>query len=120
MGIQSEVEEMLVRIGNQDASSIVQALGNSSMSTAKKMEIVRVIGKINNLDAKEQLVDFRSNVNGALKVEVEATLYQLGTAEYRSELIAGLSATDVETRRVATRAMLMINMSPTDKIIKAA
>jgi hypothetical protein len=118
--IQSEVEEMLIRIGKQDASSIIQALGNSSMSTAKKMEIVRVIGKINNLDAKEQLVDFRSTVNGALKVEVEATLYQLGTAEYRSELIAGLSATDVETRRAATRSMSLINKSPTDQIIKAA
>ena len=118
--IQSEVEEMLIRIGKQDASSIIQALGNSSMSTAKKMEIVRVIGKINNLDAKEQLVNFRSNVNGALRVEVEATLYQLGTTEYRSELIAGLSATDVETRRAATRAMSLINKSPTDQIIKAA
>ena len=118
--IQSEVEEMLIRIGMQDASSIVEALSSSSMSKARKMEIVRVIAKIKNSDAKEQLVDFRSNVNGALKVEVEATLYQLGTTEYRSELIAGLSATDVETRRVATRAMSMINMSPTDKIIKAA
>ena len=52
-------------------------------------------------------------------MEVDATLYQLGEKEYRSGLITGLSSSDLEERRVAARAMSLIDESPTDDILKA-
>ena len=117
--IQGEVEEMLIRLGQNDITSIVNELGDSRLTEARKIKLVRVIGKINNLSSKQKLVSFRGSTSGALQMEVDATLYQLGEKEYRSGLITGLSSSDLEERRVAARAMSFIDESPTDDILKA-
>ena len=117
--IQGEVEEMLIRLGQNDITSIVNELGDSRLTEARKIKLVRVIGKINNLSSKQKLVSFRGDTSGALQMEVDATLYQLGEKEYRSGLITGLSSSDLEERRVAARAMSLIDESPTDDILKA-
>ena len=116
--IQGEVEEMLLRLGQKDIIPIVDELENSSLTEARKIKLVRVIGKINNLSSKQKLVNFRQSASGALQMEIDATLYQLGEQEYRSGLIAGLSDSDLEKRRVAARAMSLIEKSPTDDILK--
>ena len=116
--IQGEVEEMLIRLGQNDITSIVNELGDSRLTEARKIKLVRVIGKINNLSSKQKLVSFRGDTSGALQMEVDATLYQLGEKEYRSGLITGLSSSDLEERRVAARAMSFIDESPTDDILK--
>ena len=116
--IQGEVEEMLIRLGENDITSIVNELGNSRLTEARKINLVRVIGKINNLSSKQKLVSFRGDTSGALQMEVDATLYQLGEKEYRSGLITGLSSSDLEERRVAARAMSLVDESPTDDILK--
>ena len=116
--IQGEVEEMLIRLGENDITSIVNELGNSRLTEARKIKLVRVIGKINNLSSKQKLVSFRGDTSGALQMEVDATLYQLGEKEYRSGLITGLSSSDLEERRVAARAMSLVDESPTDDILK--
>ncbi len=117
--IQGEVEEMLIRLGQNDITSIVNELGDSRLTEARKIKLVRVIGKINNLSSKQKLVSFRGDTSGALQMEVDATLYQLGEKEYRSGLITGLSSSDLEERRVAARAMSLVDESPTDDILKA-
>ena len=117
--IQGEVEEILIRLGQNDITSIVNELGDSRLTEARKIKLVRVIGKINNLSSKQKLVSFRGDTSGALQMEVDATLYQLGEKEYRSGLITGLSSSDLEERRVAARAMSFIDESPTDDILKA-
>ena len=117
--IQGEVEEMLIRLGQNDITSIVNELGDSRLTEARKIKLVRVIGKINNLSSKQKLVSFRGDTSGALQMEVDATLYQLGEKEYRSGLITGLSSSDLEERRVAARAMSLIDESPTDDILKS-
>ena len=116
--IQGEVEEMLIRLGQNDITSIVNELGDSRLTEARKIKLVRVIGKINNLSSKQKLVSFRGDTSGALQMEVDATLYQLGEKEYRSGLITGLSSSDLEERRVAARAMSLVDESPTDDILK--
>ena len=116
--IQGEVEEMLIRLGQNDITSIVNELGDSRLTEARKIKLVRVIGKINNLSSKQKLVSFRGDTSGALQMEVDATLYQLGEKEYRSGLITGLSSSDLEERRVAARAMSFVDESPTDDILK--
>ena len=116
--IQGEVEEMLIRLGENDITSIVNELGDSRLTEARKIKLVRVIGKINNLSSKQKLVSFRGSTSGALQMEVDATLYQLGEKEYRSGLITGLSSSDLEERRVAARAMSLVDESPTDDILK--
>ena len=116
--IQGEVEEMLIRLGQNDITSIVNELGDSRLTEARKIKLVRVIGKINNLSSKQKLVSFRGDTSGALQMEVDATLYRLGEKEYRSGLITGLSSSDLEERRVAARAMSLIDESPTDDILK--
>ena len=116
--IQGEVEEMLIRLGENDITSIVNELGNSRLTEARKINLVRVIGKINNLSSKQKLVSFRGSTSGALQMEVDATLYRLGEKEYRSGLITGLSSSDLEERRVAARAMSLVDESPTDDILK--
>ena len=117
--IQGEVEEILIRLGQNDITSIVNELGDSRLTEARKIKLVRVIGKINNLSSKQKLVSFRGDTSGALQMEVDATLYQLGEKEYRSGLITGLSSSDLEERRVAARAMSFVDGSPTDDILKA-
>ena len=117
--IQSEVEEMLIRLGQKDIASIVNELGDSSLTEARKIKLVRVIGKIKNLSSKQKLESFRESASGALQMEVEATLYQLGEKEYRSGLIKGLSSGNLEKRRIAARAMSLVDKSPTDDILKA-
>ena len=116
--IQGEIEEMLIRLGQNDITSIVNELGDSRLTEARKIKLVRVIGKINNLSSKQKLVSFRGDTSGALQMEVDATLYQLGEKEYRSGLITGLSSSDLEERRVAARAMSLVDESPTDDILK--
>jgi HEAT repeat protein len=116
--IQGEVEEMLLRLGQKDIIPIVDELENLSLTEARKIKLVRVIGKINNLSSKQKLVSFRGDTSGALQMEVDATLYQLGEKEYRSGLITGLSSSDLEERRVAARAMSLVDESPTDDILK--
>ena len=116
--IQGEVEEMLIRLGENDITSIVNELGDSRLTEARKIKLVRVIGKINNLSSKQKLVSFRGSTSGALQMEVDATLYRLGEKEYRSGLITGLSSSDLEERRVAARAMSLVDESPTDDILK--
>ncbi|MBM79124.1 MAG: hypothetical protein CMJ78_00845 [Planctomycetaceae bacterium] len=117
--IQGEIEEMLIRLGQNDITSIVNELGDSRLTEARKIKLVRVIGKINNLSSKQKLVSFRGDTSGALQMEVDATLYQLGEKEYRSGLIRGLSSSDLKERRVAARAMSFVDESPTDDILKA-
>ena len=53
--IQGEVEEMLIRLGQKDIIPIVDELENSSLTEARKIKLVRVIGKINNLSSKQKL-----------------------------------------------------------------
>jgi len=117
--IQDEIEGMLIRLGQEDVAHIIQELGDTTLTEARKIKLVRVIGKINNLSVKQKLIDFREGVDGALKMEVDATLYRLGEKRHRSGLIAGLNHNNVKTRRVAARAMSLIDESPTDQILEA-
>ena len=55
----------------------------------------------------------------ALKLEVYTTFYRLGETTYKSEILTGLTANEIEMRRAAAKAMKNIKSVNTKSLINA-
>ncbi len=118
--LQTDFAEMLMEIGTKAVPQILAAINDTDTPIDVKLRLVRLIGDIGDQSAIGELESMRnSSKSSGLKMAITTTLYRLGKKEYRAEIIAGLSGTDVRERRAAAWAMRYLNDSPTAEIANA-
>ncbi len=79
-----------------------------------KSKLVQVISEIGDAKVIEALKALQTDImEPGLIMEINTTLYQLGEASYKKDIIAGINHSDVKVRRAAAKAMVNIkNVSP--------
>ena len=118
--LHGDVIEMMYEIGSDGLGLMVDAIQNVDTSTDVKIALVRLIGRIGELQGIEDLETVRSDTdNAGLKMEIRVTLYRLGKHEHSTTIVKGLGDGDVSVRRAAARAMIHLSNYPVDKVIKA-
>ena len=102
--------EMLIQMGTDGLDSVLAKLTDEMTSPAVKVKLVQVLAGIGDAKAIDALKAVQSGTSEAgLAMEINTTLYQLGEASYKKDIIAGLSHSDVEVRRAAAKAMTNIS-----------
>ena len=118
--LHSDIAEMLYQIGGDGLGIMVDAVQQADTPTAVKIALVRLIGRIGELQRLKDLEMARSDAEDAgLKMEISVTLYRLGKDEYSTVIIEGLTDDDVHVRRAAARAMIYLNDYPMGRVLKA-
>lgn len=101
---------MLVQMGGAGLALILEKLADETTSATIKVKLVRVLAEIGDEKAIEALKALqKATIEPALAMEISTTLYQLGEASYKTEIIEGLSHSDVDVRRAAAKAMVNIS-----------
>jgi HEAT repeat protein len=117
--IREDVVDILRQVGPGAVGGITSALRDPNTTESVKATLISILGQINAPEATSALAELQSNSDPQLKMEINVALYQLGKKEYRSQIIDGLSDSNVAVRRAAAKAMPLLNDSPpTDKILK--
>ena len=103
--------QMLVDMGPDELDLILTRLTDETMSSALKGKLVQVLADIGDAQAIDALKSVQSEATTApgLAMQINTTLYQLGEASYKQDIIAGISHSDVAVRRAAAKAMVNIN-----------
>ncbi len=114
----TEVIDMLTRIGAPAVGGLSSALDSKRLSTSAQMEIIQILGDINDSGAILALQKQLNSADHGVKMEAALALYKLGEEKYASQIIAGLKDPDVNARRAAARGLIGMNESPTDEMIK--
>ncbi len=117
--IRNNLVEILHQIGSKGLDQVITAVSDANTPPAVKVSLVRLIARINDPGVVPSLEAIRSSSDIGLKMEINVTLYQFGKTEYRSEIIGGLSESDIVARRAAAKALPIINDAPKDEMIKA-
>ena len=106
--------EMLVQIGAGSLDLILTKLTDETTPSAIKTKLVQVVAEIGDTEAVDALKALQSGTNdAALAMEINTTLYQLGEASYKKEIIDGLNHSDVAVRRAAAKILVDIeDISP--------
>ena len=105
---------MLVDMGSESLDLILARLTDAVTPSAIKSKLVQVISEIGDAKAIEALKTLQADiVEPGLIMEINTTLYQLGEASYKKDIVAGINHSDVKVRRAAAKAMVNIkNVSP--------
>ena len=119
MVLRPELIEMLYQIGSEGLDHLTAALSDSGTSPEMKTTLTQLIGRINDPRAIPTLEAIQSGSAPGLRMEVNIALYNLGKQEYRTEIINGLSDSDVAVRRAAAQAMLKLDNPPVDAVVDA-
>ncbi len=119
MVLRPELIEMLYQIGSEGLDHLTAALKDAETPPEMKATLTQLIGRINDSRAIPALEAIQSGSTPGLKMEVNIALYNLGKQEYRTEIIDGLSNSDVAVRRAAAQAMLRLDNPPVDEVVSA-
>lgn len=120
--LHSDIIEMMYEIGasGDGLELMVDAIQKADTSTAVKIALIRLIGRIG---GQQGLGDLETILNSTgdvgLKMEISVTLYRLGKHEYSATIVKGLGSDDVIVRRAAARALTYISDYPVDSVLKA-
>lgn len=110
--------EMLVQIGSDGLDLVLAKLTDETTPPAVKVKLVQVLAGIGDAKAIDALKTLQSGTGEAgLAMEINTTLYQLGEESYKTDIIAGLSHSDVAVRRAAAKAMVDVNDVPSKTLI---
>ena len=119
MVLRPELIDMLYQIGSDGLDHLTAALSDAETSLEMKMMLAQLIGRVNDQRAIPALEAIQSGSSPGLKMEINIALYNLGKQEYRTEIINGLSDSDVAVRRAAAQAMLKLDNPPVDDVVTA-
>ena len=120
LNLHGDIVEMMYQTGSDGLGLMVDAIQNADTSTAVKVELVRLIGRIGEPQGLEDLETIHNDTEDAgLKMEISVTLYRLGKQEYSTGIINGLDDDDVNVRRASARAMIHLRDYPVGKVLKA-
>ena len=119
MVLRPDLVEMLYQIGSPGVDHMTAALSDANTSLEMKVTLTRLIGRINDARAIPALEAVQGGSAPGLKMEINIALYNLGREEYRTQIITGLSDSDVSVRRAAAQAMLRLDNPPADELVKA-
>jgi HEAT repeat protein len=110
----------LVKIGSEAVDPILEKVNDVATPAEAKMKLIRVLGEIKDKNTVEKLrsIDITS-MTPALKLEVYTTFYRLGETTYKSEILTGLTANEIEMRRAAAKAMKNLKGVNTKSLINA-
>lgn len=118
--IQKNLISALEQMGTKAIDPILDSVVDAEINSAVKMKLIQVLGEIGDEKAVERLKSIdTTNMNDALKMAVYTTLYQLGDRKYKTEILAGLTANEVEVRRAAAKAMANLKNVNTSMLITA-
>ncbi len=117
-GLHNEIIEMLTRMGSAATPSLAKALDDANTPIMVRREIARILGDIGDAKAQEHLKKHLNATDSGLKMEAAIALYKLNNKQHANTIIAGLSDPNVSARRAAARALVTMNESPTEKLIK--
>ena len=116
--LRPDLIEMLYQIGSAGVGQITAALSDADTPLEIKMILARLIGRIDDSGAIPALEAIQSE-NPGLRMEINIALYNLGRGEYRTQIIAGLTDSDIAVRRAAAQAMLRLDNPPADELVNA-
>ena len=120
LNLHSDIVEMMYQTGSDGLGLMVDAIQSADTSTAVKVELVRLIGRIGEPQGLEDLETIHDDTEDAgLKMEISVTLYRLGKQEYSTGIIRGLDDDDVNVRRASAGAMIHLSDYPVGKVLKA-
>ena len=109
---------MLVDMGSENLDLILARLTDEATPSAIKSKLVQVISEIGDAKAIEALKTLQADITEpGLIMEINTTLYQLGEASYKKDIIAGINHSDVKVRRAAAKAMINIKNVSTKTLI---
>ena len=118
--IRNDVIDMLSTIGSDALNLIISAIGNPNTSASVKVSLVRLIGRIGDVQVVSDVEALGDSMTDAgLKMEINAALYKLGRSKYKPVILKGLSASDVNVRRAAAKAIIDIDDYTASDVIKA-
>ena len=110
--------QMLVDMGSESLDLILARLTDEVTPSAIKSKLVQVISEIGDAKAIEALKILQADImEPGLIMEINTTLYQLGEASYKKDIIAGINHSDVKVRRAAAKAMVNIKNVSTKTLI---
>ena len=110
--------QMLVDMGSESLDLILARLTDETTPSAIKSKLVQVISEIGDAKAIEALKTLQADITEpGLIMEINTTLYQLGEASYKKDIIAGINHSDVTVRRAAAKAMVNIKNMSTKTLI---
>ena len=119
MVLRPDLVEMLYQIGSPGLDYITDALSDADTSLEMKVTLTRLTGRINDSRAIPALEAVQGGSPPGLRMEINIALYNLGKEEYRTQIITGLSDSDVSVRRAAAQAMLRLDNPPEEELVKA-
>ena len=110
----------LEQMGTKAIDPILDSIADAEISPAVKIKLIQVLGKIGDekVAARLKSID-TTDMSDALKMAIYTTLYRLGDKKYKSTILAGLTANEVEVRRAAAKAMPNLKDVNTNTLIKA-
>ncbi len=115
-----DIIEMLYTIGPDALNLIIAAISNPTTSAPVKISLVRLIGSIGEVRGIADLEALGESMTDAgLKMEINAALYKLGRSDYKSEILKGLRASEVNVRRAAAKAIIDFEDNQRSDVIKA-
>ena len=120
LNLHGDIVEMMYQTGSDGLGLMADAIQSADTSTAVKIALVRLIGRIGEPQGLEDLETIYGDTEDpGLKMEISVTLYRLGKQEYSTEIVKGLANDNVNVRRASARAMVHLSDYPVDKVVKA-
>lgn len=111
---------ILTQIGSKGLDQLYTAISSPDTPVPVKIKLIRIIGDIGDPSIQDKLESLKNTVSDAgLKMEINATLYQLGNKAYQKDIEAGLSDNNVVVRRASARSVELLNQPATSKLVNA-
>lgn len=112
--------DILIQIGSKGLDQLYTAVSSPDTPVSVKIKLIRIIGDIGDPSVQDKLESLKNTVSDAgLKMEINATLYQLGNKAYQKDIEAGLSDNNVVVRRASARSVELLNQPATSKLVNA-
>ena len=118
--VHGDFVEILQRIGTPGINEILKAAGDSKTPPAVKIQLVRIVGNIEDASAAAGLEALQNaTTDDGLKMEINTALYMLGNQGSEGKIVAGLADGNPIVRRAAAKSMMFLKEHPTDMLIDA-
>ena len=116
--IHTHLYEMLGDIGAKSIEPILKQAADVTTPLTVRIKLIRVIGDIGDKKAVEPLkVLHKEDMDAALKMQINTTLYRLGEVNYKTVILKGVGSEDVAVRRAAAKAMVNLSNVPTKTLV---